>query len=262
MPTPTGALDASAIKLHRTESGPALVLVHCLGVDRRLWDIAAAGLTSDFTLVSYDLPGHGETPVPGNAYRVEDLSLQLAGALDRGGLKRVHLAGISLGGCVAQHLAATRPGRVDRLMLIDTTPRYPDEQRKGWGERAAIARTKGVPAMIDMLINIWFTPAFAASGAPAVAYVRECFTRIPGEGYAKACEALAEVDLTSLAPKIKAPTLIVIGEQDLPAFHESAKWLAQNIAGSRKVVLAPARHASILEQPEEFSEAARAFLRG
>jgi len=260
MPTPNGALDASAIKLHRTGSGPALVLVHCLGVDRRLWDIAAAGLTSGFTLVSYDLPGHGQTPVPDNAYGVEDLSLQLAGALEGAGLGRVHLAGISLGGCVAQHFAASRPERVDRLMLIDTTPRYPDEQRKGWGERAAIARTKGVPAMVDMLINIWFTPEFAASGAPAVAYVRECFSRIPGEGYAKACEALAEVDLTALAPKIKSPTLIVIGAEDLPAFHESAKWLAQNIAGSRKVVLAPARHASILEQPEKFSEAARAFL--
>ena len=262
MPTPNGALDPAAIKLHRQGKGPALVLVHCLGVDRRLWDIAAADLPSDFTLVSYDLPGHGETPLPDNAYRVEDLSLQLAAVLERAGLGRVHLAGISLGGCVAQHFAATQAERVDRLMLIDTTPRYPDEQRKGWGERAAIARTKGVPAMIDMLINIWFTPAFAASGAPAVAYVRECFSRIAGEGYAKACEALAEVDLLALTPKIKAPTLIVIGEEDLPAFHESAKWLAQNIAGSRKIVLAPARHASILEQPEKFSEAARAFLRG
>jgi 3-oxoadipate enol-lactonase len=261
MATANGVLDSGAIKLHRKGKGPALVLVHCLGVDRRLWDIAA-GLQSDFTLVSYDLPGHGETPVPDSSYGVEDLSEQLAGALDRAGLDRIHLAGISLGGCVAQHLAATRPERVDRLMLIDTTPRYPDEQRKGWGERAAIARTKGVPAMIDMLLNIWFTPAFAASGAPAVAYVRECFARIPGEGYAKACEALAEVDLLALAPRIKAPTLIVIGEDDLPAFHESAKWLEQNIAGARKVVLAPARHASILERPAEFSKAAREFLRG
>lgn len=116
--------------------------------------------------------------------------------------------------------------------------------------------------MINMLLNIWFTPDFVAAGAPAVAYVRERFAHTPGEGYAKACAALAEMDITSLAPKIKAPTLIVIGEQDLPAFHKSAKWLEQNIAGSRKVVLAPACHASILERPEEFSEAARAFLRG
>ncbi len=107
------------------------MLVHCLGVDRHLWDIATAGLASDFTLVSYDLPGHGESPVPDNTYRVEDLSLQLAGALERADLERVHLAGILLGGCVAQRFAATRPQRVDRLMLIDTTPRYPDEQHKG-----------------------------------------------------------------------------------------------------------------------------------
>src|SRR6202043_4155931 len=79
---PNGPLDAAAIKLHRKGSGPSLVLVHCLGVDRRLWDIATAGLQADFTLVNYDLPGHGATPVPDNPYRVEDLSLQLASALD------------------------------------------------------------------------------------------------------------------------------------------------------------------------------------
>ena len=57
-------LDADAIKLHRNGSGPNLLLLHCLGVDRHLWDIAARGLDRHFTLLTYDLPGHGETALP------------------------------------------------------------------------------------------------------------------------------------------------------------------------------------------------------
>src|SRR3954453_17740524 len=112
-------------------SGPALVLLHCLGVDHRLWDIAAAGLERDFTLLTYDFPGHGATPVPAAGYGVAELSAQLARLLEREGIDHAHLGGISLGGLVAQHFAATYPDRVDRLLLLDTTPRYTD----GGGQR-------------------------------------------------------------------------------------------------------------------------------
>src|SRR3954453_11705768 len=73
-------------------SGPALVLLHCLGVDHRLWDIAAAGLERDFTLLTYDFPGHGATPVPAQGYGVAQLSAQLARLLEREGIGRAHLA--------------------------------------------------------------------------------------------------------------------------------------------------------------------------
>ena len=72
--TPAASLDAASIRVHRKGSGPTLVLLHCLGVDHGLWDIAAAGLEDGFTLLSYDFPGHGETRVPDRGYSIEDLS--------------------------------------------------------------------------------------------------------------------------------------------------------------------------------------------
>src|SRR3954462_7151985 len=85
-------LDLGRITVHRKGSGPALVLLHCLGVDHRLWDIAAAGLERDFTLLTYDFPGHGATPVPPQGYGVAQLSAQLARLLEREGIGRAHLA--------------------------------------------------------------------------------------------------------------------------------------------------------------------------
>jgi 3-oxoadipate enol-lactonase len=256
----TNILDKNAIQLHRTGVGPAVVLLHCLGVDRHLWDFAVTDLSDKFTLLTYDLPGHGETPVPRKTYGIEHLSEQLAASMEREEIARAHIVGISLGGLVAQHFAASYRDRVGRLVLIDTTPRYTDELRQMWAERAETARTSGVGSLTEGLLHIWFTPGFLGQDPPAVRYVRELFKRTSGEGYALACEALASADLRPLAQRIETSTLLLCGDQDIPSFLEAARWLARNIEKARLEWLAPARHASILEQPEAFLRIIRQFL--
>jgi 3-oxoadipate enol-lactonase len=252
-------LDDKSINLHRQVSGPPLVLLHCLGVDRRLWDFADE-LSRDFTLVTYDLPGHGESAVPKNGYRIEDLSAQLAELLRRHAISHAYIAGISLGGLIAQSLAATRPDMVDHLVLIDTTPRYTDELRAMWTERAASARNAGVGALIDGLLKIWFTPASIMENTAAVRYVRSSLQRSPGQGYALACEALAAADLRPLVGNIVSPTLVVCGDDDIPSFLESARWLAANIKGAQLKWIARAKHASVLERPDQAVAILRNFL--
>jgi 3-oxoadipate enol-lactonase len=252
--------DAPPIAVHRTGSGPPVVLLHCLGVDHRFWDFAD-GLADEFALLRYDLPGHGATPVPAAPYDIGDLSKQLAGLFRRHDLAHAHVVGISLGGLIAQHFAATWPGLVDRLVLIDTTPRYTDELRRMWAERAAIARKAGVAAMVDGLLQIWFTPEFVAANGPAVRYVRTTLARTSGEGYALACEALAAADLRPLAPQIAAPTLVLCGADDIASFLDAARWLAGNIRGARLAWLPGARHASVLERPAQAVELMREFLK-
>ena len=254
------ALDAGTITLHRTGKGPPVVLLHCLGVDHRLWRIALHDWDRDHTLLAYDFPGHGESPVPSGPYCIADLASQLAAMLDGAGIARATVAGISLGGLVAQHFAAVFPARVDRLVLIDTTPRYTDEMRGMWAVRAAQARKDGVKSLIPGLLDIWFTKEFVTQNPPAVRYVRAAFEHCPNEAYARACEALAAADLRQLTPKITAPTLVVCGEQDIPSFIDAARWLNANIANSHLAWLKPARHASILEQPLAFQRMLREFL--
>lgn len=254
-------LSAADIKRHRSGQGPAVVMLHCLGVDHRLWDHAAADLATDHTVLRYDFPGHHETSLPAGAYGIEDLSAQLAAVLDAERIETATVIGISLGGLVAQHFAATQPHRTDRVVLCDTTARYTDASRAGWAERAETARVKGVNAMVDRLLDIWFTADFVAQNPPAVRYVRECFAKVSGEGYARACEALAAADLRPLLARIKAPTLVVCGDEDVPDFLVAARDLERDIAGARLVWLKPARHCSPLEQPQQFIEALRGFLR-
>jgi 3-oxoadipate enol-lactonase len=250
---------ADSPKLHRSGSGPVLVLLHCLGVDHHFWDFATE-LERDYTLVRYDLPGHGATPVPTESYTIEHLSTQLNHLLRQAGIAKAHVAGISLGGLIAQHFAAANPGMVDRLILIDTTPRYVDEMRRMWEVRAKTAREQGVPALIDGLLKIWFSDDAVARNAPPVQYVRSALARCSGEGYALACEALASADMRNDAKRIAAPTMVICGEDDIPSFLDAARWLQQNIANATLEWIPRTRHASVIEKPEHALRLLRAFL--
>jgi 3-oxoadipate enol-lactonase len=240
-------------------TGPALVLLHCLGVDQHFWDFADE-LERDYTLLRYDLPGHGTSPLPQQPYSIEDLSAQLGRLLRDGGFQKAHVAGISLGGLIAQHCAATNPQTVDRLILIDTTPRYVDELRHMWGVRAKTAREEGVSALIDGLLKIWFSDEAVARNVPSVQYVRAALARSSGEGYALACEALASADLREDASRIRAPTLIICGDNDIASFLDAARWLEQNIAQATLKWIPGTRHASVIEKPEHAIRLLRDFL--
>ena len=146
--------------------------------------------------------------------------------------------------------------------MIDTTPRYTDDMRAMWVKRAATARTEGVPALVDDLLKIWFSPAAVAANAPGVDYVRRTLNACNGEGYALACEALGAADLRELARRITAPTLVVCGDDDIPSFLEAARWLAYNVKGARLEWIAGTRHASVLEKPDEGAALIAGFLRG
>jgi 3-oxoadipate enol-lactonase len=166
-----------------------------------------------------------------------------------------------MGGLVAQHFAASNPERAEKVVLCDTTPRYSEASRANWAARAATARSAGVAVMTDALLSVWFSSGFVAADPPAVRYVRACFAAVSGEGYAKACEALAAADLRMLLPEIVAPTLVVCGTQDVPDFLLAAQSFVRVIPHAQLAWLSPARHASPLEQPEQFIEALDAFLR-
>jgi 3-oxoadipate enol-lactonase len=252
-------LNTCSVSVHAHGKGAPLLLLHCLGVDHHFWDFTA-DLAGDFRLLSYDLPGHGQAPVPGAPYSIEDLAEQTGDILRLQNIPKAHVAGISLAGLIAQRFAAAYPNMVDRLVLIDTTPRYTDELRSMWAVRAATARERGVANLIDGLLPIWFTPAAIAQDTAAVRYVREALARTSAEGYALACEALAAADLRADAAQISAPTLVMCGDDDIPSFLDAARWLGSHIAKAHLSWITNARHASVLEQPAPAMRWLREFL--
>ncbi len=252
-------LDPNLIELRRRGSGKPLVMIHCLGQSWRFWDVLDP-LSDRNELVSYSLPGHPGTKLPGHQYGVPELTEQLRQVAVRDGLRKFHLLGISLGGSVAQHFAGTYPDMVDKLVLADCSPRYDDESRANWPVRAAAARKDGVKSLIPMLLQVFFTPGSIAENGPNVRHVRETFAACDNEGYALACEALAMLDAREQTRKVTAPTLIMLGSAERQSFKDAAKWMHETIRESRVVEVPAAGHASVRERPEFAIQQLRHFL--
>ena len=252
-------LDPGAVTLHRRGKGKPVVMLHCLGQFHRFWDVLEP-LTDRNELIAYSFPGHGDSPLPGHQYGAPELTEQLRAVALREGLTKFHLMGISLGGSVAQHFAGTYPEMVDRLVLADCTPRYDEEARAMWPQRAAAARANGVKSLIPTLLQIFFTPGSLEENGPNVRHVREVFEACDGEAYGLACETLAMIDAREEAKKITAPTLIMLGSNERQSFKDAAVWMNQTIKDSRVVEVPVAGHASIRERPAFAIEQLRAFL--
>jgi 3-oxoadipate enol-lactonase len=252
-------LDPGLVALHRRGSGKPLVLLHCLGQSWRFWDVLDP-LMDRNELIAYSFPGHLDTPLPGHQYGVVELTEQLRAVALREGLANFHLMGISLGGSVAQHFAGTYPEMVDKLVLADCTPRYDDESHANWPLRAAAARRDGVPSLIPFLMQVFFTNESIEQDGPNVRHVRETFAACDGEGYALACETLANLDAREQTKKITAPTLILYGSNERQAFKDAAKWMHEAIACSRLLEVPLAGHASVRERPEFVIRHLHSFL--
>jgi 3-oxoadipate enol-lactonase len=246
--------------LHRTGEGPPVLLLHPLGVDHSFWDGVLPSLRG-LEILTYDFPGHGRTPVPDRPYTIEDLTEQAAGLLADAGVGPADVVGVSLGGLVAQRLAACSPELVRRLVVVDAVAVYPPALREQWRDRAARTPVEGLEPLVDATLALWFTADRLAGGGPAVEGVRRTFLAGDPRGYAAACRALEQVDLTGVVDRIAVPTLVVCGEDDAPPFVAAARDLAGTLPDARLVWLAPARHAGVLEQPEQFARALTGFLR-
>jgi pimeloyl-ACP methyl ester carboxylesterase len=253
-------LNPDDVTVHRRGRGKPLVLLHCLGMDWHFWDVLDP-LTDRFELIAYSFPGHHDTPLPKGHYGEAELSEQLRALLKREGIGRTHIAGISMGGSLAQHFAGTYPELVDQVILCDCSPRYDDEARANWPVRAGLARQNGVASLIPTLEKVFFTPGSLAANGPNVRYVKETWASCSGEGYARGCEWLAMLDAREQAKRIAAPTLIMLGSEERQSFKDAAQWMNSHIPGSRGIVEVPmAGHASVRERPEFVIQHFRTFL--
>jgi len=232
------------VTLHhvRVGHGPPLLLASSLGTTHRLWEANVAELARTRTVVRYDHPGHGESPA--GPRTIEGFARAALGLADEVGLRRFAFCGISLGGMVGIWLGANAGDRLERLILCCTAPCLPP--REQWLERAATVRESGVEAIADAVVGRWFTARFGGDVAPW----RAMLVATPSEGYARACEAIADMDLRDELRRIKVPTTVILGRHD-PVIGDEQKSL---LAEAGEVVELDAAHLANVEQPAAFNE--------
>jgi 3-oxoadipate enol-lactonase len=239
--------------------GPWLTFIHQLGGDLSVWDQLAGYFRDDYTVLRYDVRGHGQSALSNQPFSVSDLSDDLAALLDALDAPTTHLVGMSMGGMIAQQFAVDHASRVDSLTIADSTSGTLPENRAIWDQRAHAARTDGMAALMPATLSRWLTAEFQAAHPEAVEPIREVLANTLPEGYAMACEALRDFDIRSKLGSIRCPTLTVAGRHDAGTPPAATQAIADAIEGAQFELL-DAAHLAPIEQSHRFAALLETFL--
>ena len=240
------------VDLAVTDDGPrdgdVVVLGGSLGSTRAMWEPQVQPLTAaGLRVVRYDTRGHGESPVPPGPYDIDDLVDDLVALLDRLGVARAHLVGLSLGGMVALRTAIREPHRVDRLVAMCTSAQLGPPS--AWAERIAAVRAHGLGSVAPGIVSRWFTAARQADDQEIVAWAEQMLASTPLEGYVGCCAAIQRMDLRDQLGSITAPLLAIAGDQDLATPVPHLQAIADGVPRGRLAVVEQAAHLANVEQP-------------
>lgn len=256
----TSFVDIRGLATHLAVDGPpgapAVLLMHSLGTNLHVWDTQVDSLARGFRVVRFDLRGHGLTEAGAGPCTIDELAADALAVLDACGIAVAHVGGISIGGMIAQAVAARAPARVTSLILCGTALAFPPPEL--WRTRAATVRAEGIAAIADATLARWATPAYLAS--PGGRGLREILLRTHPESYAAAAEMLAIADVSQSTRQLRVPALVLVGELDPATPIAAAEALRDAIPGAQLTVIPRTAHIPLVEAPEAVTTAIRAFL--
>jgi (E)-2-((N-methylformamido)methylene)succinate hydrolase len=240
--------------------GEPLTLVHGVGANLQSWDDVAKRLTPHFKVVRMDLRGHGSSGRIADC-TLDDLADDVRLVWDTLGIRRSHLAGFSLGGLIAQSLALSDAGRIDRLAIISAVAGRTPEERAKVGERLRILREKGIAAISNAAETRWFTDEFRAAHPERIkARMAELLANDP-PSYAACYTVFCTSDLGDKVHGIRHPTLVVTGQHDVGSNARMARFMREQIKNSTLRILPALRHSVLVEAPEQIAFLLLDFLR-
>ena len=240
--------------------GPWLTLIHHLSGDLSVWDQIAGYFRNDYTVLRYDLPGHGESAAPQEPLSIERLSDDLAELLQKLGAPSTHVVGLSVGGMIAQQFAIDHAEKVDTLTVVGAPSFTTANMKPDFDERAANVRRHGTASIVDETVRSVLTEGFRHAHPEVVEQVGDMVARTSVEGFAKLAEAIRDFDVRGATSQIVTPTLVIAGDQDQDLPAAQTKAVADAIPGAHFEILHSA-HLSPVQESQRFTAILETFLR-
>jgi 3-oxoadipate enol-lactonase len=256
-------VNGARIHYERSGSGFPVVLLHAGIADSRMWEPQVAAFAEHFDVVRPDERGFGQSELPAMRWSSRGDLLQIMDSL---GLKPAHLVGCSMGGMLAIDFALDHPERVSKLVLVGSGigganfgKNYPDL----WADVKAADEARDLVALNQAEMKLFL----AGPRRPPDAIdkrLRDLFLDMNATSMNSDFDSAPTEDLDPPAVErlgeITAPTLLVVGDEDVPPVLDCAELLMQKVTGARKAVIQDAAHLPNLEHPEEFNRVVLDFL--
>ncbi len=255
-------VELNGIAVHYADqgdpNGAPVVFSNSLGTDFRLWDQLMPHLPKGLRLIRYDTRGHGLTAASAGDYFMGDLVGDAAALLDHLGVKNCIFVGLSIGGMIAQGLAAERLDLVRGLVLSNTAAKIGTTAM--WHDRMEAVRKGGIAALEAAILERWLSPRWRRENPVELAGWRHMLCRTPVDGYLGCSAAIAETDLFDSTARLTLPTLAIAGSEDGSTPPDLVRETADLVKGSKFHLIRGAGHLPCVEKPEEYAAVLTTFL--
>jgi 3-oxoadipate enol-lactonase len=248
-----------AYRIEGDATKPTLVLSNSIATSMNMWDDQVNTLSKDFRVVRFDTRGHGASGVPDGGYSFERMGRDVLELLDHLKIDRVHFLGLSLGGSIGQWLAVHAPERIDKLILVNTSPYLGPAPEWDKMIRTLHQLTDMTP-MADMFMKNWFPAPMREANGETVQKFRAMVMGTTPKGLAGAFAAVRDADFRRTIALIQSKTLIIGGRHDQVTKPEHSELMAKIIPGAKLIIL-DAVHMSNVERQEEFLKNVLMFLK-
>jgi pimeloyl-ACP methyl ester carboxylesterase len=263
MDSQRGLADVIGTRLYHEVAGTGtdVVFVHGLGADLRIWDAQFEVFTEQYHVLRYDVRGHGKSTVPTNEpYAHAD---DLKALLNFCGMNRAHIIGQSMGGEIALNFALAYPESALSLVLVDSALggyQWSQEWNASWMPIFTAAAAKDKAGILELVLKHPLL-AFTMENLDVKGRLTQILSEYSAWHFLNADPVQQPEPLAAQRlGQIKTPTLIIVGEYELPDYHTIAAKL-EEIPGSAKVELSGYGHVIPMEAPDRFNDIVLNFLR-
>lgn len=254
------ALKLDDVILHYADegdpNGAPIVFANSLGTDMRLWDGVIPLLPKGLRIIRFDKRGHGLSSAPPAPYSMGKLVHDTERLMDHLNVRDALFVGLSIGGMIAQGLAAKRLDLVRAMVLSNTGAKI--GTREMWQTRIDGIAAGGIEALADAVMERWFSAAFRQTDE--LALWRNMLTRTTEAGYVGCSQAISGTDFMSSTSGLSLPTLGIAGSEDGSTPPDLVRETVDLIKGSQFHLIRGAGHLPCVENPMEYAETLTRFI--
>jgi len=256
---------ANGIEIAYEEQGQGdpLVLIMGLGADGSLWEDHVKAYQEHFRCIMMDNRGAGGSDKPKGPYTTKMMAADTAGLMDALGIEKARVAGISMGGAIAQCLALDYPDKVRSQVLVSTWPKCNTYAAVVF-EHLKSMRALASPSDFTRLLQLWIyaAPYFEENLEELCEAQQEAADNyMPLHAFAAQCDACITHDTLDRLGEIRVPTLISVGEDDIFTPMHFAQTIHQRITDSKLIVFPGCGHVHHWENLDEFNSKTLTFLK-
>ena len=239
-----------------------VLMIQGLGASKNAWNLQRIAMATRFRIISFDNRGAGRSDKPTVPFTLEQMAEDAIAVLDAVGVETAHVVGASMGGVISQIVAVKHPHRVRSLTLVCTACRnhpWRQELLQSW---AKTAEEKGMIEVGKEAAQWVMSPRSFRRLVPAFTWMGPLAALRPRHSFVSQIDAILNTreDLVDQLSTITAPTMVIVGNQDILTPRGDSEEIAERIPNAELVVISGAAHGLMMEHSSTFNKILIEFL--